>query len=392
MTGGFVSRRRADEFDALLSRTRDGKGPVGDASFDELLEVVGALRSLPEVTARPAFVADLRERLVAEAAAQPAQVTRRPVDDALVARLTPAQTRGRNERRLATLLGGFAVVAATGSMAMASQAALPGDVLYPMKRAIENAQTNLQSDEADKAATLLAHAEQRLAEVEALSERDDDVSDEISSTLQDFSDQTNQATSLAIDEFETSGDEESLQDVRTFADASMGQLTELGDRLPDEIRPALITAAQTVRQVDSAAQQVCPTCEGGMITDLPEFATRAVSDLTALVTPPTNEAVVAAEQAARQQQQRRDLDARDKGRRTGGEDSTPDTEDVLPETTDPTEDVLPEGDGPIGDIKDGILGGGDGGGKKHDGKDEGGLVGDVIDGVDGLLGGLLGGG
>lgn len=386
MTGGFVSRRRADEFDAQLSRARDGKGPVGDPAFDDLREVVGALRSLPEVTARPAFVADLRERLVAEAAAQPAQVTRRPVDDALVARLTPAQTRGRNERRLATLLGGFAVVAATGSMAMASQAALPGDVLYPMKRAIENAQTNLQSDEAARAETLLAHAEQRLAEVEALSERgDDDLADEISSTLQDFSAQTNQATSAAIDEFETSGDDRSLQDVRTFAGESMGHLTELGDRLPDEIRPALITAAQTVRQVDSAAQQVCPTCAGGTVTELPEFATRALTDILS----GASDEAVAAERAAQQQppaprhdQPRKNVKTGNGDNQQGGEDDT-----VLPDTDDATD--LP--DDPIDDLTDGLLGGDKDGGKKSDKKDDGGLVGDVVEGVGGLLGGLLGG-
>lgn len=386
MTGGFVSRRRADEFDAQLSRTRDGKGPAADPAFDDLLEIVGALRSMPEVTARPAFVADLRERLVAEAAAQPAQATRRPVDDALVARLTPTQTRGRRERRLATVLGGFAVVAATGSMAMASQAALPGDVLYPMKRAIENAQTNLQSDEAAKAETLLAHAQQRLVEVEALSERDGDVADEISSTLQDFSEQTNQATSLAIDEFETSGDAESLQDVRTFADRSMGQLTELGDRLPDEIRPALITAAQTVRQVDSAAQQVCPTCEGGALTELPEFATRALTDILSGASPDAAAAERAAQQQPTEQRPRQRKDVRtDDG---GGEQQVTEDENVVPELDDPAD--LPDDD-PIGDLTDGLLGGDKDGDKKSDDtKGDKGLVGDVVDGVGGLLGGLLG--
>ena len=53
-------------------------------------------------------------------------------------------------------------------MAMASQAALPGDVLYPVKRAIENAETNLQSDDADKAQHPIAHAENRLEEAEQL--------------------------------------------------------------------------------------------------------------------------------------------------------------------------------------------------------------------------------
>nr|WP_281366495.1 DUF5667 domain-containing protein [Nocardioides thalensis] len=271
---------------------------------------------------------------------------------------------------------------------MASQAALPGDVLYPMKRAIENAQTNLQSDEAAKAETLLAHAQQRLVEVEALSERDGDVADEISSTLQDFSEQTNQATSLAIDEFETSGDEKSLQDVRTFADESMGQLTDLGDRLPDEIRPALITAAQTVRQVDSAAQQVCPTCEGGTVTDLPEFATRALTDILSGV----SEDAAAAELAAQQQppqQQRRDEPRKNVGSDNGGRQQPTEEDTVLPDADDPTD--LPDDD-PIGDITDGLLGGDKDGGKKPDDtEDDKGLVGDVVDGVGGLLGGLLGG-
>ncbi len=66
------------------------------------------------------------------------------------------------------MLGGFAIVAASGSMAMASQAALPGDVLYPVKRAMENAHTNLQSGDAAKAETLIAHAQARLDEAQQL--------------------------------------------------------------------------------------------------------------------------------------------------------------------------------------------------------------------------------
>lgn len=388
MIRGFSSRRAADEFEALLSGSADGQ-VVRDAEYAELLEVVGTLRALPEVSARPSFVADLRTRLVAEAAAPPARAAR-PIDAALVARLTPTQRGGANERRLATVLGGFAVVAGTGSMAMASQAALPGDSLYPMKRAIENAQTNLQSDDAGKVATLLGQAEQRLSEVEALNDRDDDAADEITSTLQDFSEQTNQAAVLAIDEYEESGHASSLQEVRDFASRTMGTLTALGDELPDEARPALISAAQTVRQVDSAAQQVCPTC-GGSIAELPEFATKS---LESLVLDDLVEAAQAVEQREfnvappRQKDQKPDRDTDDP--------ATDDDPVVDPGTTvdEPTEDGVPDdNDGPLGDLGDGLGETLSGNGGKH-GKDGSGkkddVVGDVVEGVDGLLGGLDG--
>ncbi|UMG93860.1 DUF5667 domain-containing protein [Nocardioides sp. TF02-7] len=270
MTGGFVSKRRADEFDALLSTPAAERDEAAAAAYADLLEVVGSLRSAPPVEARPEFVADLRSRLVVAAARQPST---RPVDAATVARLTPRQRRGSRERRLAAVLGGFAVVAASGSMAMASQAALPGDVLYPVKRAIENAQTNVQSSDAERAETLLAHAERRLQEVEELSARGDDANaDEIAATLEDFGEHAHQAAELAIDDYTETGEQAGVDRLRTFTGTSMGELDALGDRIPADARPALITAAQTVRNADDAAFNACPTCGDGAVTELPEFA------------------------------------------------------------------------------------------------------------------------
>ncbi len=49
----------------------------------------------------------------------------------------------------------------------------------------------------------------------------------------------------------------------------MDELDALGDLVPTEARPALITAAQSVLQNDSAAFNVCPTCgEGGSPSSL----------------------------------------------------------------------------------------------------------------------------
>ena len=97
MTGAFVSRRRAEEFDAMVS----APAPERDTASQEadLLDLVGSLRSMPEVSARPDFVTDLRSQLIVEAARQA-----RPVVDAdLRLRLTPRRRSGTRERRAATI-------------------------------------------------------------------------------------------------------------------------------------------------------------------------------------------------------------------------------------------------------------------------------------------------
>ncbi len=353
MTRAFVSRHRADEFDALVSspaREHDTASSYGD-----LLELVGSLRSMPEVSARPDFVSDLRSQLIVEAARQA-----RPVVDAeLRLRLTPRQRSGARERRAATILGGFAIVAATGSMAVASQSALPDDVLYPVKRAIENAQTNLQSDDAGKAQTLIAHAERRLEEAERLTTEGASATT-VAATLHDFTEQANQATELALDDYAATGDQATLGELRSFADESMDDLGRLGDAVPEEARGALITAAQSVQQADSAAFQVCPTCGAGGITDLPEFASEPVAldtglfDYTAqpisIALPPGFLEKVEDEAASQEQRppkQRHNNEGR-------GEEPGP------PVTVPPSEPTIDPGNTPlqnIGDkIKDGLRG------------------------------------
>ncbi|KRC72323.1 hypothetical protein ASE20_06795 [Nocardioides sp. Root240] len=260
--------RGAEEFDALVSGRADDAG-----THAELLELVAALRSVEPAPARPEFVASLRTQLVAAAQREPARV-----ESDLAARLTPRQRRGSRERRIAALVGGFAVVSATGSMAMAAQDALPGDVLYPVKRAIENAQTNLQSDGGSKADSLLSHAQSRLQEVQELTAKDADA-DVIASTLQDFTDQTKQASELALDDYSVTGKADQITELREFAAQSMGVLDTLGGIIPDEVRAPLITATQTVHQVDVAAWELCPSCDGGDITQLPDYAIEQVKAL-----------------------------------------------------------------------------------------------------------------
>ncbi|MBM0124382.1 DUF5667 domain-containing protein [Pimelobacter simplex] len=375
---GNAWSRGAEEFDALVS------GGAGDTeAHAELLELVAALRAVPPVTARPEFVSSLRTQLVAAAEREPARA-----EQDLAVRLTPRQRRGSRERRLAAVIGGFAVVSATGSMAMASQDALPGDVLYPVKRAIENAQTNLQPDGAAKADALISHAEARLGELRSLVASDRGA-DEVNATLQDFTDQARQASEFALDDYATTGKSDRIADLRAFASESMDVLAGLGPVVPSDSRSLLITATQTIRQIDAAAWEACPSCADGAVTEVPDSATLPLSavlrgDVAASV---TEAAPLPTKKKDKAPQATTTPDA------TAPQvpQSPPPVE--LPKAPDPTKVTKPLGETVEGVTK-GLTGtlGIDGNSQTTDGTTtDPGLVPGLVDGLTGIVGGLLGG-
>ena len=162
MTWGFRRNGAPTTSTALVERASTGE--LGDARSDRATPSCSSssARSAasPNREPRPEFVADLRSRLMAEAetALVPTDVSRLQL---------PARRTGR-ERRIAAVVGGLAIVGATTSVAVASQSALPGESLYPIKRVIESAHTGLSVGEARKGSTELANASSRLDEVAAL--------------------------------------------------------------------------------------------------------------------------------------------------------------------------------------------------------------------------------
>lgn len=261
MTPVFSARRRADEFDSLI------QGSPGtdfdDARYAEFLEIVSALRATAPAPARPEFVSSLRERLMLAA-----QTELVPAEEA---RLT-IPTRRPRDRRIAAAIGGFAIVGATTSMAMAAQSALPGDVLYPLKRAIENLQTGVSVDEGQKGATMLANASGRLDEVSALS-REGRLEDTtvIAETLNTFTEQATGASDLLLSDYEATGDESSIIELRDFTASSMDTLASLEALVPADAHDELLHAARVLTQIDAEAEQACPDCGGVGITDIPKI-------------------------------------------------------------------------------------------------------------------------
>lgn len=282
MSPAFTSRRRADRFQELVSG-RTTHASAGD--LDELHALVREMRALPPVAPRPEFSADLRARLMAEA-------------DTALATLDPAETRLRmparrpaRDRRLGTVLGGAALLGATTSMAVAAQSALPGDTLYPIKRALEAAQVEVTDDEASRGETLLANASGRLDEVTALVVRGTESGiAETPSTLEDFTDQAREASDVVLRSYEEDPDPTTIKELRDFTHASMEQLLALEAQLPAEAHDELVEAARTLTAIDDRARQMCPSCGGAGITEVPRMLLSSASTVGATsVSVPTAE-------------------------------------------------------------------------------------------------------
>ena len=266
MTAAFSARRRADDFEALVSRS-DGAPLTGgeQARYAALLDLVADLRAVPDAVARPEFVGDLRSRLMIEA-----DTALLPMPS-MTDRLAMPVRASRRDRRVATVIGAAALLGATSSMAVAAQTALPGDALYPVKRAIESARTDFGRDDADKGAALLADASGRLDEIDELTRRGTPEGiAAVPHTLDEFSEQSTEAATILMTTYARSGDEGAITGLREFTATSMDHLLGLEAALPDSARDELVAAARNLAEIDDEARRACPTCPGG-IDRLPQL-------------------------------------------------------------------------------------------------------------------------
>jgi hypothetical protein len=374
MTPAFTARRRAEEFDSLVEGTSTGPS---DARYADFLDIVASLRSVPEPEARPEFVSSLRERLMIAAATELVAA-----DDE--ARLTLPPRRPARERRLAAAVGGLAIVGATTSVAVAAQSALPGDALYPIKRAIENAQTGFSVDERDKGTHMLANATGRLDEISALAREGEIKGDvAIAPTLNTFTEQATEASDLLLSDYAATGHESSIAELRDFTAASMATLADLESAVPTEARDELLHAARVLQQIDAAAERACPTCGGAGITDLPPILTASFSSFGSTGEP----ASPSDGKGTKGDQTDPVLPDPDTGSLPPGSVLNPGGGDT---STDPGSGTPSQPSDPLNDLTNGLI---DGGGSQPTSNDQPALPGlpEVEDTLDGVTDPLLGG-
>ncbi|WP_242001799.1 DUF5667 domain-containing protein [Kribbella steppae] len=238
----------------------------------EAVELVGRLRTAGAVAPRPEFSAELRHRLLEQAAARAATTTPTMVrstpddsDDPPTREDVDASVtdiRHRHGRRIRLVASTAALVLLGGGIgsAAAAQQAMPGDTLYGMKRGIENVATNVGVGDDSRGRRDLEHAMTRLSEVRALAESGGNVGT-INSTLDDFSAQSRKGVSRLVASYQQDGDASSITAVTGFITSARQALGELAPKLPPESLKSAVEALATIEQLAQHTSAACPKCD-----------------------------------------------------------------------------------------------------------------------------------
>lgn len=257
MTSLFAARRAAEEFANLV----DATGPAAADRYAELAGVVTLLREQPRPQARPAFVADLRSRLMAAAETE-LRPALRAVPTTTSITVTPRRTTTRQRRLGSAAAAALVVVGGTTGIAAAAQHALPGEGLYSVKRGIETAAAAFNASEAGKGADLLAQAGTRLEEVEALSAAGADAGT-VSATLGEFEAAANKGAGLLFTSYQSTGRSSDIATVRSFAADQLAALDAAAASAPAGSAEKFAAAAEALSAIDTQAVTLCSGCGGG---------------------------------------------------------------------------------------------------------------------------------
>lgn len=148
-----------------------GKYPSMRGQLEPLLRVALEIREAPDVTPSPAFKMEARARLMDQIQGRPAGIgwPWRRYDN----QMKPFAYVKRFSMSMAGVILAIvlAVFGAGAGTAYASQASLPGDTLYPIKLATEQAGMMLVGDDLARAERALSFTNKRVREMEALAEK-----------------------------------------------------------------------------------------------------------------------------------------------------------------------------------------------------------------------------
>lgn len=231
----------------------EGRGPRNS----EVRELVRFAETLCEsaVDASPDFVMSLRQQLMTEAAT--------------VLVKTPVAVRERSEvltthpvrRRLAAATAALIAMSGMVGIVASSAQAIPGDMLYPVKRGVENVELTMHRSDASRGSFQLAQASERLAEAHSLAtQRDPRSQAAVVKTLAEFSDTATAGSAALFDDYSSGGNEKSIDEVSTFASTSSSVLESISAKLPASSTDAFTVAATTVTDLVSQATTLCAAC------------------------------------------------------------------------------------------------------------------------------------
>ncbi|MEV7397597.1 DUF5667 domain-containing protein [Aeromicrobium sp. NPDC092404] len=254
----MIGRRSHDDAQSF-EEAWSGRAP-GNEHVAELVRFAESLCEAAVAEPSPAFRESLRTQLMTEAETvlvpMPAKVRTAPVRESSPAR-----------RRVAGLTA--AMVASVGAVGIvaSSASAVPGELLYPIKRSVESAELALHRDEASRGSFQLRQAAERLAEARQLSTTNGDES-LIAETLEDFATQAESGSTALFSDFTGNGEQKSIRTVNDFAVAATANLSALSSQLPPGADDSFDAATATISDLAIQASSLCASCTTGDLQQL----------------------------------------------------------------------------------------------------------------------------
>lgn len=265
-------RRDAEQFASALER----EGPDRSALPDEVAGLIALAESVDAaatVEPSPHFAARLRADLMSEARTV-------LIDDRAIAGPAAEDRTVRRRRRLATALVCALVVGGGAGLVTSSASALPGEMLYPIKRGIESAQSVLRSGESAQGSYDLERAMSRLSETTELVAASGS-SEHISISLDEFASLSRSGAERLIAVHGETGSTEPLAQLADFTVAATEQLAALEPLLPSPARSAWVQARNTLRTLSDTVGTLCAACDNASFDAL-----AAVGDIVGHSTEP----------------------------------------------------------------------------------------------------------
>ncbi|MPY98606.1 MAG: hypothetical protein GEU97_11540 [Actinophytocola sp.] len=263
------NRDRSDRFARLV----DDADTHDDQEFGDELTVVSALR---ELGSQPALDTSGRDRILAAIEAKSATALADTADTDTDVEQTsasePASTshiadahRHRQKRKASLLAAATAAsIVAAGALGIEiSQTAIPGDLLYDLKRTTESIALDLTFSDSGRARKHIEIASTRIDELTALVERDDAdggvTSDEASgyqSLLIDFDRSAIIASRVITNNADETNDHNDLTMLREWAVRAGDRLATLSTAIPDSVANSFGQSTELVHSIEDRASSL----------------------------------------------------------------------------------------------------------------------------------------
>jgi hypothetical protein len=253
-----------------LARLLDGDSAAADDASAELRALASLAQAMEARAAapRPDFRDALRESLLAEAA--------KPVPPTLLERARMAYddkvARVKYSARAAAATTAAAMTLSTGGVAVAATQSVPGDLLYPMKIAVEDARLSRADDAVSRGELLLSATSSRIDEAERAAghERHPDATEALTSADASL----RAGAGELIGAYQDTGDRSTLGLLEALRDDTAAQLAALAPLLDADGARALAdletTFSRITDRIAAVTGECCVGAEGDPSPGIPQ--------------------------------------------------------------------------------------------------------------------------